>query len=146
MHKLHQDRRWGGGKCRILRVPRFSSWQIWRHRGKHQETTFARENCIYQASEYLKLRQIGPENQAAHLELKQDVLAVLWSRNTYIHTFYFFTFRITEWTCPRIAYASPGGSWLQEWNERIVKADNDWPQQTGMCFTARSCGDFGPAI
>ena len=54
------------------------------------------ENCIYQASEYLKLRQIGPENQAAHLELKQDVLAVVWSRNTYIHTFYFFTFRITE--------------------------------------------------
>ena len=149
MHKLHQDRRWGGGKCRILRVPRFSSWQIWRHRGKHQETTIAR-------TAFTRLQSIwrwGKFGQRTKLRIlnsnRMSLLLFGVEIHTYIHTyilFLVFTLRITEWTCPRIAYASPGGSWLQEWNERIVEGDNDWPQQTGMCFTARSCGDFGPAI
>lgn len=48
MHGLHQYRRRGGGRCEILRVPKFSTWQTWQRGNRHQEATSAIEKCIHQ--------------------------------------------------------------------------------------------------
>ena len=65
MCRLHQDRRRGGGRCGVLCVPRFSTWQTWWHR-RHQEATSTSQNCIHQTPKHLEVRKIQPEDQAAH--------------------------------------------------------------------------------